>query len=541
MKTIAQGIAAQIVLASSFLIPVQGVNAADPVAVVSVSGIKEALSDVEYLLEATGTDAFGQFFMPSVKNYLQGLNTERPLGMALSFNGTDFQPLVFLPVDDLDTFLTQVEDTVGEPADAGDGILELQGPETVFVKQKDGWAFVAQHIEALDDLPEQPEKLLGGLYKEYDVAIRGFIGNIPEQYREMIIGQMEAGMEQGLADNDDPNAEKLARAQVDEIKRLFNEADTLTFGWNVDTKNKQIYFEGSATAKPGSKLARDMAATANAQTKYSGFIVPNAAISGNLAGVITEDKATQTKAMLSTFEKSAVEELEKDGDIDSDEMRASAKNLVSSVFKILRDTADTGKFDSATSVILEGSSITIASASHVADGSEAEKLVQDLVKAAEKSGDVSFSKLKFNAGTHNGVRLHEIAIPIPDEEYVSTVLGGELEVCIGADQNDLYVVVGANPVSTLKSMIDSSKAKGAIKASPFNATVKLSPILRFAESVEGKIQVGEIAEMLEDSGNDHVRIEAVYKPNQAAYRFTIEEGVLRAIGQVIQAQMAQNF
>ena len=118
MKTIAHGVAAQIVLASSFLIPAQHASAADPVAVVSVSGIQEALSDVEYLLEATGTDGLGQFFMPSVKNYLQGLNTERPLGMALTFDGTDFQPLVFLPVDDLDTFLTQVEDTLGEPADA---------------------------------------------------------------------------------------------------------------------------------------------------------------------------------------------------------------------------------------------------------------------------------------------------------------------------------------------------------------------------------------------------------------------------------------
>ena len=47
--------------------------------------------------------------------------------------------------------------------------------------------------------------------------------------------------------------------------------------------------------------------------------------------------------------------------------------------------------------------------------------------------------------------------------------------------------------------------------------------------------------MLEDSGNDHVKVLASAAENGAAYRFTIEEGVLKAIGQAVQMQMAQGF
>ena len=541
MKKCIHRIATGLLLVAVALVPALGATAAEPIAIVSVSSLDESLSDVEYLLEATGTDAFGQFFMPQVKAYLQGLNTEKPLGMSLSFDGVTFQPLVFLPVDDLDSFLSQMEDTLGEPADAGDGILELQGPETIFLKEQGGWAFIAQDVETLDDLPADPSKLLEGLHRQYDVAIRGYFQNIPEQYREMLLGQMTAGFEQGFEDNEDEEAKKMAEAQIAQVKRMFDEGDAMTFGWNVDPKSKETYFETTVTAKAGTDFAKQMSVMSKATTKYSGFIVPNAAISGNFSGVVEEDQVAQMRAMLSGLEQSALNEIDEDDDIDNDAMRAGAKKLVSGVFEVLNETVATGKLDSATSVLLEDSSITIATAAHVADGADVEKLAQDLVKMAKQSDEVAFSKEKFNAGTHNGVRLHELAIPIPDEEYVSEVLGGELEVCIGAADNDIYVVVGSNPVSSLKKMIDKSKASGEVKASPFNATVKLAPILRFAEAVEGEIQVSTIAEMLEDSGNDHVKVRASAAENGAAYRFTIEEGVLKAIGQAVQMQMAQGF
>lgn len=513
-------------------------TAAEPVAVVSVSGLGEALSDVEYLLEATGTDGFGQFFMPQVKAYLQGLSTDRPIGLVVSAEGQSFQPLAFLPVDDLESFLSQMEDTLGEPADAGDGILELQGPQPIFVKEQGAWAFIGQKIEALDDLPGNPEELLKGLNKKYDVAIRGYVQNIPEQYREMIVAQLRQGLEQGLEDADDPNARKMAEAQVEQITRMFTEGDELTFGWNVDPKSKETFFEGTVTAKPGTKLAKDMASGADVTTKYSGFIVSDAAISGNISSIVVEDQIDQMVAAFDGLEKSALKEIDEDADIDDETIRKSARKMVEGVFSILKDTMKTGKLDTASSVVLDDKSITIATAAHVADGKAVEELISELVGLAKESEEVSFSKLNMNAGSYNDIKLIEMAIPIPEDEYVSEVLGGELEVCVGIAQNDVFIVVGSNPVSNLKKMVDACRAAGEVKVSPFNATVKLSPILKFAEAVEENVQVGGIVAMLEESGSDHIKINAELIENGAAYRFTIEEGVLKAIGQAIQMNMA---
>ena len=132
---------------------VQSTMAADPVLVVSIEGTDNLVSDVEYLMDATGTSAFGQFFLPTVKNYLQGINGESPIGVVVTLEGGQPKVLGFVPVTDLKRFLGNIEEQVGAAEDAGDGVLELQGPQSIFVKEHNGWAFLGQTVEALDDLP----------------------------------------------------------------------------------------------------------------------------------------------------------------------------------------------------------------------------------------------------------------------------------------------------------------------------------------------------------------------------------------------------
>ena len=520
-------------------LPTQKTNA-DPVAVVSVTNIDQLMADVEYLLEATGTDQIAQLFMPQVKAYFQGLNREKPFGMVLNINDGEYQPLVFLPVDDLDAFLNQLRDQVGEPAEHGDGVLELQGPQSIFVKEEGGWAFFGQNVETLDNLPANPEKLLVGLPEKYDVCIRGYVQNIPEEFREFAVQQMAEGMRQGLEDTDDPNAQKVADAQMKQLRQLIEESDEVTFGWNIDSKAKNTHLDFSVTAKADSKLAKQIAAVQNMTTKYAGFIVPNAAISGNFASVIPEDQLQESIAALDGFEQTALKELDEDSDLEDDAVKETAKNLVKGLFDLLRETAKTGTLDSAVSVILEENAMTLALAGHVADGAKVESMVQELVKVAESEEKI-FSKKEFNSGTHNGVRLHELAVPIPDDEYISELLGGELQICLGAADNDMYIAVGTDPVGNLKKMIDASKANPKKPTSPFSATIKLAPILKFAESMEEDIDMGGIIAMLESSGNDHIRITATGIENGFTYRFLIEEGVLKAAGQAAQMGMGGAF
>jgi hypothetical protein len=529
------------ILAAVVVHSAQPVFAAEPVVVVSINKIDELLSDVQFVMEATGTAGIGQMFMPNIKNFTQGLNMKKPLGLILTLEGGQPKPLAFLPVEDLDTFLNQVKEHVGEAADAGDGILELQGRRPVFVKEKDGWAFVGQDVESLSDLPSNPQKLLDGLHEQYDIGARVFVQNIPAELRQMAVAKMTEAMEQGLDDAEDEASKELAEAQVGEIKKMIEQADQVTVGWNIDAKNKQTYFDFAITAQPNTELAGQFATLKSSKTKYSGFIVPDAAVSANMSSVIPQDQIATNIQTLDSFEKTVMSEIDQDEDIDNDTTRENAKQVVKSVFDILRDTIKTGHFEGALSIILQDKAMTLGYAAHVADAKKVEEVFRDMAELAKSEPDVNFSKLKFNAGQHGDVRLHELAVPIPDDEYIGRVLDGELEICLGAAQNDVYVAIGTNPVENLKKMIDNCKASPAKEVQPFAATVKLTPILKFAEAIDSDVGVGSIVKMLETTDKDHIRINANSIENGAQYRFLIEEGVLKAIGQAAQMRMTNGF
>ena len=60
MKKCINGVVVRLLVFVAAMVPALRANGAEPVAIVSVSSLDESLSDIEYLLEATGTDTFGQ-------------------------------------------------------------------------------------------------------------------------------------------------------------------------------------------------------------------------------------------------------------------------------------------------------------------------------------------------------------------------------------------------------------------------------------------------------------------------------------------------
>ena len=391
-------------------------RAAEPLAVVSLKATNDLVSDIEYLLKATGTSGFGSMILPQVKGYLQGIDGQKPIGLAVTVDGNDIRPMGFLPVSNLKAVLTQLP-MLGEANDLGDGVLELQGPQPIFVKEKGGWAYIGQSAESLQQVPADPVKALDGLDEKYDLAIRAYIQNLPEQYKQLALSQIKAGLEQGLQNDQDPNARVMAEAQVAQLTQVIEEANQLTLGWRIDPQERQTYLDVSMTARPGTKLATQMAASREAKTDFAGFLAKDAAITLNMAGVIPSEDIPQTLATLDNVEKSALREIDQDEDLPDQAARDAAKRLVTTFFGIAKSTIQTGKMDSCTSVVLKDKAMTVLSAAHVASGSEVETAVKQLVEIAKGQPDMTFSNVKFNADKHAGVSFHTLSLPIPEEEY----------------------------------------------------------------------------------------------------------------------------
>ncbi len=515
-------------------------RAAEPVAVVSVRATDALLSDVQYLFEATGTGGIGQFLLPQARQFLQGVDGEKPIGLMLSFDNGQPKPLGFLPVKNLKAVLTQLQPQLGIPEDEGNGVLKLQGARSIFVKEQGGWAFVGESAEALQDLPADPRQLLADMDTLYDIGIRAYIENIPEQYKQLALSQIQAGLEQGLNNSDDPNARVMAEAQVKQLTQLIEEAAELTLGWGVDRERRQTYLDVSMTARPGTKMAEQMAASRNTTTQFAGFLAKDAAISLNMAGAIPPEDIPQTIATLENVEKSALREIDQDEDLPDDAARTAAKQLVNTFFGMLRSTIQTGKMDSCASVILNEKAMTLVAASHVASGEEVESAVKQLVEMSKNQPDVSFTNVEFNADEHAGVRFHTLSVPIPSEEYASRVLGDQLNIVVGAGETTAYLALGTDGINYLKQMIDESAKSPGQPVEPFKAVVALSSVMKFAQSVEQNPMISALADVLAQAeGKDHVLMRTMPIPDGITYRLLLEEGVLRAIGQGVQMNGAQ--
>ncbi len=516
------------------------VRAAEPVVVISVRATDTLMSDVEYLFEATGNAQIGQFLLPTAKGYLEGIDGQKPIGLVIAMDDGAIKPMGFLPVTNLKAFLMQLEPQLGSPTDVGGDVQQLQGPRPVFVKEQGGWAFISDSAGSLSEVPADPRQTLGDLDTLYDIGIRAYIENIPDGFKQMALNQIRAGLEQGMQDAADPNARVMAEAQIAEMTQLIEEVGQLTLGFGVDREGGRTYLDISMTARPDTKLAEQFAESRNSKTKFAGFLAADAAISMNMNGVIPPEDIDQTLATLENVKQSAQREIDRDEDLPDEASREAAKQLVNTFFGMLKSTIQTGKMDSCASVILKEKAMTLVAAAHVASGSEVETAVKQLVEMANDQPDISFSSVKFDADEHAGVRFHTLSLPISEDEYAHRVLGDELNIVVGTGETSAYLALGTDGITYLKQMMDASAESPDQAVEPFQAVVALGSIMKFAESVEENPMISGMAEILAQSnGKDHVLIRTLPIDDGMTYRFLLEEGVLRAIGQGVQMNAAQ--
>lgn len=502
--------------------------AADTVALVSLKPTGKLFSDIEYLMEATGTGALGQIFMPQVKAFLQGIDETKPIGVAVMVDSGNFKPLAFVPVTDLSTLLGNLEQQMGPASDAGDGVTELDGPQPVFIKEQEGWAFVGQTVQALEELPENPAQLFEGLDQSYDISVRAYLKNLPEFIKQLIVGQMTA-----LAQNSMQDDSGAAQAQIQQLQQTINESDTVTLGWQIDPVKRQTYFDMVSKPIAGTQMAKQVGTSIGVESDFAGFVVEDAAIRGNITNMFLPEQIEQTLAGLAQAEASTLKEIDEDEDLD-DGTRSAAKKLINTFFSIAGATIKTGKIDICQSVILKPKSIMVLMAAHVADGSQVEAAVKQLIAASKSQTEISFSSVEFNVAEHADVSFHKLAVSVPEDKDIRDVFGETLEITLGTAPESVYLAIGTDGMEHLIRQIDASASASGQSVDPLHAEFKLTPMLEFAESMAPNPVLRSLTQMVSDQP-DHLRMRVTAdEENGVMYRLTLEEGILSVLGQAVQ-------
>ncbi len=520
-------------------------NDTKPVAVLSIASYDRIMADVAMFGELAGNPDLAKNLEGMLKLFTQGqglagLDQTRPWCVTVLTDDVSFQPLAYLPVDDVKKLLESLAGLIGEAEEAGDGVYALNvfGQEIV-VKEVNKWAIVAQTLEAVTAAPAEPATLLAGMDTSYDVAIRLYVQNIPEVYRSLAIDQLRMGVESGLGrmpDEDDKQYEArraITEKQLDALTTAINDVDQLTLGAAVDIAAKTAHIDLSISAVPGSKSAKQMAQMKAVPSSFAGFVSPDAAASLNITTEIAKDDASQIAAALTTIRSSAMDHIENESKLEDEGSKQLAKEMLSEVFDALEATLESGKIDAAATLNLSDKSMALAVGAYIAEPQKLEDALKKFAKLAE--GKEDFPGIKFDADKHGDIRFHTASIPVPQDKSIAKVLGEKLDVAVGIGPKSVYLALGTDSLPMLKGLIDKSKGVST-PLPPLQLNVALTPVFQFATAMQAEEDRDKLKvwsdELAKAAGKDKVTL--VVKPEEAGLTIRLEaqEGVLRLLANV---------
>ncbi|MBP89573.1 MAG: hypothetical protein CMJ64_23165 [Planctomycetaceae bacterium] len=520
-------------------------NNEKPVAVISLASVDELMADIGYLTRAGGSPEYGALVTIMAGQFIQGIDTTQPAGAYITMDGEP-SAIVFVAVSDFAAITTKIEESVGELEDIGGGVKKLSLQRAIYLKETDGWVFATDKAANLNNLPKDPTELLGGLDKEYDVAIRLNVQNIPEEIRKTAVSEIKQGFERSIANETDDETrrvqEQFGGRAIESIDEFASEADQLTIGWAIDSEAAKTYLDLSVTALEGTKLASQIGQYSNTTSDYSDFLREDAAATFHFTTPLAKEDVEQMLAMVKVMREEALKEIDKDDDLPNDEARAEAKDIVGALIDVLQSTVEEGKLSGGGSLLLAPGEINFIAGGFIADGQAIKKNLQRLAELAKQAEDAPGVEVKFDVDQHAGVSFHTLKAPVPeDEEEARKILGEEIVVTVGTGAKSIYVGFGDRSAELLKQVIDKSADAAAEETLPMELNIALAPIMAFAASVQDDPIIAGLAEALKNgNGKDRISITGTPIERGVTYRLEVEEDVLQLIGQAAKLQNARD-
>jgi len=212
----------------------------EPAVVISIAKFSEQMKDVNYLLTASGFAQMKFMAGAMIKGYTKGLDSERDAGVLLYLTPDSQVPdfLGFAPVSDIDEMLDVI--SAFAEVDEGDDFTKVvtdDGSE-MMIKERDGIAFFSNKAKMLDELPENPTKLLGELPSKYNLSAKLFAQRIPESMREQVIDLIRQSSDETFQSFDDNEAQaefqkKNLELSIKNIEMMFRDSDSTGRGFKI--------------------------------------------------------------------------------------------------------------------------------------------------------------------------------------------------------------------------------------------------------------------------------------------------------------------
>lgn len=516
-----------------------------PIVTVAINRLDEIKKDIIYIASVISGQP-EQTIAATVELqtgfFTQGLDQTKPIGIIGTASGITPGFYAFVPTKNIQQLLAPLAGFGLQLQDAGDGLLVLQtGGLDVYFNQTDTYCFISNARESVAKPPEDPAKLLDGLTDTYDLAAKLNIQAIPVAQRALAMSQIRTAMEfslQRLPDETDAAFEARRKAAQDSFQQLqdvVDQLDSLTFGLAVDGEKKRAFFDVSMAAVDGSKLAQQFSAYELASTKLSGFLAENAAAQLSSAYVISPSEVGQMISALESAKSQIDAAINSDPNIPAD-ARELIRSVVGNLMEVANGTIEDGEVDMAGSVTTDGGEMKVMAAAKVANAQKLNDSFKEIIAAAQEQGE-QLPDIKMDAARHGSATFHTISIPIPPfEDQAQRIFGESVDLTVGFGESHIYFGLGNGNIAALKSAITSSDKDG-VDVDPLSGYLSVGSFIGFFADKLDNPDVKLLAEAI-GRGNDKILMTMTSEKNGTKYHIELQEGVLRAIGTVIQLQQA---
>ncbi len=538
---------------------------AKPLATVSIAPLERTMQDLNYLLNALNATEVSVMLETMAGGFTKGIDKTRPIAIAVSL-GTDDQPdaapnfVACVPMADHNEWFSSLKENGIEPEDLGDGVYEIAAPgQYVYGKIQDGWFYVAQTEDSLENLPQDPINLVGDLPTRYTFAVRVDLEQLSAEDRKRIFEQMQSQVEGNLAqqfgDQLPEGVELAAEADeesVEQIDEWLSQTQQIVIGLLIDATEKNIYADMAVQFMPGTKLATQMESQIKLQSDLTAVRLPDSAADLRMASVLaTDDDKKQAREGIHEWLEKIGEGIENSG--LSEERAGLIKKLVESSTKVIDQTIDQGVVDIAASVRYNDDVLQALAGIRVADGRAIETQIKEFVAGFAKESKI---EVESDYATHAGWSLHRVRAKLPETEKEATaLLGSQVELFVAGSDKLILVSLDPDGDQTLRATIDKMKAAKSVDVTPLELTVHVGDLIRLMQKVkpEGNDEVGGNADesspedgfndMLEGildavksvGDNDQVKVTGTSLPRGFVMRVAVQEGVLKTFGSTLRS------
>lgn len=515
----------------------------DPsVLVLALAPIDTMLPNVQHLarLVAGGTGA--GTVATILRQYTGGLDTARPAGVFVELDETgNPTPIACLPLKNLEDFFSNLA-IFGEPEDLGDGLYQFNVGNSVYLRKAGDWLVVGQTEDSVLDFDTKSATDLKAMVAKYDLRFQVNPQNIPDELVDFMMSQMEAGIEQGMANNQglDAAQAEAARANAEQMMNSIEEAvngtEKFVFGLAVNKAEKTTMLDFGSKFVADSKFAKQIEKLKTSKASLGGIPVEGSMMTMQALQLIAPEEIKQLEDSLDASLQAAFKQIEE----RTNDAAAvdKAKEFLGRLVELVMASAKEGQMEAAMNVSVD-KQLSIVAGLTVSDGTKVEALAAEASKAlAAENVDI---KLDVMTGKHGGANLHKLTVPIPGgQDEVRKIFGDNLTVAVATAPKAVHLVIGKDCDTVIKSVIDRVGSMPSSQGEMIKARFSLGQLLQFIQSIEANPAVEAMAEVAA-GGADKIAIDSKSGDRETVVRISLEDNVLKAISAAATAARGGGF